>query len=284
MFRLRFALPSLIKASSTLACLSSAFFGDAMALEELILDVPAEEAQTVIERNEMRYEEHRWHSFPDRIRIAKIDVDLLQQPDSTISITPFADVPPIVVKSIGAEGPKWIAKKTQGIIPEDALRSELGKQAPPEAIDAIIQLHNRVELNITRVFKDRRTGKYSPVPAAYKIVASREEIGDVMTNVPVLREEDVEIVTQVYGTVNTFDDPTSPGRPRSYTIKLLENDADYVMVYEWDNAKNHHHMEPPADPEAWAKSERGQKYERLRKEKEAYLARVAERISEREKN
>ncbi len=55
------------------------------------------------------------------------------------------------------------------------------------------------------------------------------------------------------------------------------------MVYEWDNSKNHHLMDPPHDPEAWAQSELGQKYESLRKEKEEHLARVAERIANRNK-
>ena len=53
------------------------------------------------------------------------------------------------------------------------------------------------------------------------------------------------------------------------------------MIYEWDNSKNHHLMDSPQDPEAWAQSELGQKYENLRKEKEAHLERVAERIANR---
>ena len=255
-----------------------------MAMEELIAYVPPESAQTIIERNEMRYEEYRWHSYPDRIRIAKININLLQQPGKTISITPFIDVPSIVVTSMGIEGSKWTGNKTQGTIPEGALKAELEKQGHPELVDEIIRLYNRVELRIKRVFKDRHTGKYTQIPANYEIVPAGGEIGDVFTNVPILKEEDVEIVMQVYGTISTFDDPSGSGKPRSYTIKLLENDAEYVMVYEWDNSKNHHLMDSLHDPEAWAQSELGQKYESLRKQKEAHLAQVAERIAKRNKD
>jgi hypothetical protein len=253
------------------------------AAGELIVDVYPEQVRKVIERNEMQYEEYRWHSYADRIRIAKINIDLLRQSDKTITITPFIDRPPIVVTSAGIEDSRWTGEKTQGAIPEETLKAALEKQGHPEVFDVIMQQYNRVELYVKNVFKDQHTGKYTRIPADYEIVPAGSEIGDVFSNVPIFREEDVEIVTQVYGTINVLDDPSSQGKHRSYTIKLLENDAEYVMVYEWDNSKNHHLMEPPNDPEAWAQSELGQKYERLRKEKEEYMADVAERIAQRNK-
>jgi len=259
------------------------YFGDAIAAEGLIEFVAPDEARAVIERNEMQYEEHRWHSYPERIRIAKINIDLLWQSDTTISITPFNDLPSTVVNSRGINGSKWTGEKAQGTIPERALESALKKQGHPELFDAIVQRYNRVELRLNGVVKDKNTGEYGQLPADYEIIPAGQEIGDVFGNVPVFRGEDIEIVTQVSGTISSLNNLTGSGAPRSYSIKPLANDAEYVMIYEWDNSKNHHLMEPPHDPETWALSELGQKYERLRKEKDAYLAKVAARIAQREK-
>jgi hypothetical protein len=95
---------------------------------------------------------------------------------------------------------------------------------------------------------------------------------------------DVRSFDSVGGSIT--DEPSGPFGEfsgRVYTIKPLNHNPQYVMIYEWDNSKNHHLMDPPHDPEAWALSELGQRYERLRMEKEAYLAEVAARIAQRKK-
>ena len=95
---------------------------------------------------------------------------------------------------------------------------------------------------------------------------------------------DVRSFDSVSGSIT--DEPSGPFGEfsgRVYTIKPLNHNPQYVMIYEWDNSKNHHLMDPPHDPEAWALSELGQRYERLRIEKEAYLAEVAARIAQRKK-
>jgi len=131
------------------------------------------------------------------------------------------------------------------------------------------------------IHRYRDTGEAVAYQGQYKLVPAGEEIGPVLGNVAVFSEEKVKELTNVYGTINVFDPQAGVGTLRSFAIKRLNNDAEYVMIYEWDNSKNHHLLDPPHDPEAWARSELGQQYERLRKEKEAYLAGVAERITNR---
>lgn len=256
-------------------------FANAAAADELIIFVHPEEAQEVIDRNEMQYEEIRWHSFPNHIRIAKIRIELLHEPEAEFSITPFDDVTPIFVKSGGITEKKWTGVKTRGGIPEDVLKAELERQGASGIHDDLVRQFNTVELWVRTELRDRDTGDAIAYQGQYKLVPAGQEIGPVVSNVPVFSEEQVKEVIDVYGTINVFGPPAGAGSLRSFTIKGLENDAEYVMIYEWDNSKNHHLMEPPHDPEAWARSELGQKYESLRKEKEAYLARVAERIANR---
>lgn len=260
------------------------FIANAVIADELIVFVHPEEAQEVIERNEMQYEEIRWHSFPNHIRIAKIRIELLHEPEAEFSITPFDDVTPVFVKSDGITENKWTGIKTRGGIPEDVLKAELERQGALGIYDELVRQFNTVELWVGTELRDRDTGGAIAYRGQYKLVPAGQEIGPVLSNVPVFSEERVKELTYVYGTINVFDPLAGAGTLRTFTIKRLDNDAEYVMIYDWDNSKNHHLMEPPHDPEAWARSEMGQKYESLRKEKEAYLARVAERIAKRNQN
>ncbi|NNL50431.1 MAG: hypothetical protein HKO73_06400 [Woeseiaceae bacterium] len=257
------------------------FIADAAFADELIVFVHPEEAQEVIERNEMQYEEIRWHSFPNHIRIAKIRVELLHEPGAEISITPFDDVTPVFVVSEGITESKWTGVKTRGGVPKDILKVELERQGASGIYDELVRQFNLVELRVGTVLRDRDTGEAIAYQGQYKLVPAGQEIGPILSNVPVFSEEQVKEQTYVYGTIKVLDPLAGAGTLRSFTIKRLDNDAEYVMIYEWDNSKNHYLMEPPHDPAAWAESELGQKYESLRKEKEAYLAQVAERIAKR---
>ena len=113
----------------------------------------------MIERNEMQYEEFRWHSFPDHIRIAKIRIELLQEPEAEFSITPFDDVSPILVKSNGFTGTKWTGTKTRGGIPEDALKAELERQEASGIYDELVRQYNTVELRVLTELRNRDTGE-----------------------------------------------------------------------------------------------------------------------------
>lgn len=269
------------KLVTSAAALLILFAHDVIA-DELIVYVDPEQAQEVIERNEMQYEELRWHSFPDHVRIAKINIPLLHELDVAFTITPFDDVLPVLVKSNGITRGKWAGTKTRGRIPEDALKEQLAGQGATEAIyDELLKQFNIVELGLRTVLLDRASGETIGYQGQYQIMPGGEEVGPVFSNVPVFAEEKVEEITIVYGNINVADTAGMPGLHRTYTIKPLDKDPEYVMIYEWDNSKNHHLMDPPHDPDAWDKSELGQKYARLREEKEAYLAKVAERIAER---
>jgi len=257
------------------------FISNAAIADELIEFVGPEESQKVIERNEMQYEEIRWHSVPNHIRIAKIRIELLYDPEAEFSITPFDDVAPVLVKSESISDHKWTGVKTRGGIPKDVLKAELERQGALWMHDELARQFNTVELRIRTDLRDRTTGNAIAYQGQYKLVPAGQEIGPVLSDVPVFSEEQVKEQTYVYGTVNVLDPLAGAGNLLSFTIKPLDNDAEYVMIYEWDDSKNHHLMEAPHDPEAWARSDLGQKYEGLRKEKEAYLARVAERIAER---
>lgn len=257
------------------------FIANAVIADELIVFVDPEKAQHVIERNEMQYEEIRWHSFPGHVRVAKIRIDLLHEPAAEFSITPFDDVTPVLVKSQGIMERKWIGVITRGGIPEDALIAELERQGEGASAvyDELIRMFNTVELQVGTSLRDRNTGEAIAYQGQYELLPAGQEVGPAFSNVPVFSAQHVEELTYVNGTINVIE-PLA-GTWRSFTIKRLDNDADYVMIYEWDKSRNHHRMEAPHDPEAWALSELGQKYESLRVEKEAYMQRVAERIAKR---
>ena len=174
------------------------FLANAVAADELIVFVHPEEAQEVIERNEMQYEEIRWHSFPDHIRIAKIRIELLHEPEAEFSITPFDDVSPVLVKSNGFTGKKWTGIKTRGGIPEDALKAQLERQGASSVIyDQMVRQFNTVELRVRTELRDRNTGEAIAYQGQYKLVPAGEEIGPVLSNVPVFSEERVEEISIV---------------------------------------------------------------------------------------
>ena len=259
------------------------FLANAVLADELIVYVHPEEAQEVIERNEMQFEEIRWYSFPDHIRIAKIRTELLLQPDAEFSITLFDDVPPISVKSNGLTGRKWTGVKTQGGIPEEALKSSLESQGASGIIDPLIRKFNTVELWVQTYFRDRRPDESIAYQGQFIGVPDGQDAESALSNVPVFVEEQVKEISGVYGHIYVFDPVSGTSPLRAFTIKRPDNDSEYVMIYEFDNSKNDHLTDAPHDPVAWAQSELGQKYARLREEKEAYLAGVAKRIAERNK-
>ena len=256
------------KLSSQVAFLYLLWANAALA-DDLIVHVQPDEAQQVIERNEMQYEEILWHSFPDHVRIARIKKELLDGPDAEFSITLFDDVPPVSVKSTGFDKRKWTGIKTQGGIPEDALRASLESQGTPESvIDQLVKQFNIVELWVHAELTDRISGEAVAYHGQYKIVPAGEVFGPVLSNVPVFSEEQVVEIISVYGDINVIDPAAAPAPYRTFTIKRLDDDPEYVMIYEWDISKNHHLMEAPRDPVAWSQSELGRKYARLREEKE----------------
>lgn len=249
---------------------------------ELILNVEPEQAREVIERNEMQYEELRWHSFPDHFRIAKIDAKLLREPGVEFTITFFDDEQPVHVRSNGLDGNRWTGAKTSGGVPEVALRAELEAQGTSDTLtEQLIKLFNAVELQVHTVLTDRDSGAAIAYQGQYQVVPAGDGVSEWVSDVPVFPNDRVREVTSVHGEINVVDLGATPVMYRTFTIRPLEENPEYVMIYEWDNSKNHHLMEPPNDPEAWAKSELGQRYAKLRKEKEAYLSQVAERIAER---
>lgn len=258
-------------------------FGILQAAEELILYVPPEEAKAVIERNEMQYEEYNWHSFPDRIRIAKINISLLKKAGKNLQITPFDDVTPIIFTSKGIRGSKWKGERIQGKMPEEPLReAATGDQA---TFDLLKQALNVAELNIVEVFKDPQTGEYVVVPADFETLPTGHNIGERVGTVPVV-PEDVEVITKVYGSISTsrFPEALVQGKPHDYSIKPLYNDVEYVIIYEWDVSKDYHLLEALEDSGAFEQSEMGQRYKQLREDKAAYMARVSERIANRNKS
>jgi len=120
--------PSRTQKLTLLVATVQLFWTSAATADDLIISVHPDEAQKLIERNEMQYEEIRWHSFPDRVRIARIEAALLHEPEAEFSISPFSDIPPVIVKSKGLDKGKWTGIKTRGGIPESTLRTSLETQ------------------------------------------------------------------------------------------------------------------------------------------------------------
>ncbi len=123
-----------MKRTGKIAATLMILLADLLLTQELVVDVPPERARELFERNEMQYEELRWHSFPDRVRIAGIDRGILREPGLEFTIMPFENEPPILVRSNGVDGNRWNGSKTTKRIPEDILRTALEAQGAPEVL------------------------------------------------------------------------------------------------------------------------------------------------------
>ncbi|MDH3430099.1 MAG: hypothetical protein OEM60_01280 [Gammaproteobacteria bacterium] len=252
------------------------------AAAELVITVPAEEQKSLIERNELQYEEYKWHSKSGRIRIAKIDAGILQKSGANVTFTPFSNGPSIPLASRGLKGSRWTGERTTGRIPEQAINDATANV--PQLSKTIDRVFNKVELNVESVIKDPQSGEYVALPANYERLAPGQSPGDRFGDAPVI-PADADIIYRVYGSI--AQDPSraaaNGAARREFSIKPLYNDPGYVLIYEWDSSKDHHLLEPPADPEAFEASPLGQEYMRLREEKAAHMQRVEERIAARKK-
>ena len=147
----------------------------------------------------------------------------------------------------------------------------------------MIRQFNSVELWVSTELRDRESGYAVAHQGQYKVSPAGDDVGQEFSNVPVYSAQQVKEITDIHGSINLIDPAAAPVPYRTFTIRRLDNDPEYVMIYEWDNSKDHHLTDLPHDPVAWEQSELGKKYARLRKEKEAYLAKVTERIAQRTK-
>ncbi len=91
---------------STLSLLLLIASQESVAQVEIVIDVSDQEAQGVLESyspDELQYAESSWESN-GRIRVAKIDTEALKQTGYQVQFTPFPDVEPIVMTSLGMGG------------------------------------------------------------------------------------------------------------------------------------------------------------------------------------
>lgn len=266
----------------SVVCLLAVLAVAEAAAGELVLTVPADVEKALVERNELQYEEYKWHSKPGRIRVARIDTGILDEPGSEITFTPFPDVPSISFVSRGLAGTVWTGERTVGRIPEQAINEATAEI--PQVRDVLDRMFNKVELHVEPIIRDPQTGDFMALPADYEQLAPGELPGERFGSAPVI-PADADVIHRVYGSV--LNDPSrgavNAAARREFTIKPLNEDPGYVLIYEWDSSKDHHLLEPPADPAAFEASPLGQKYKRLREDKAAHMKRVAERIAARQK-
>jgi len=129
-------------------------------MEELFIYVPPEEAQAVIVQDEMKYEEYKWYSMPNRIRIAKINANALREPaNTTIKMTFFpGSSPSNVILSNGITGGKWTGRRSSEKIPKADLEEALKAQKTEHMLDSIDRHFNRTEFSVSTWIKNPETG------------------------------------------------------------------------------------------------------------------------------
>ena len=140
-------------------------------LPELVVPVDPTEARQVIESDpaaELRFEELSWLSN-GRIRVAKIDGDVLALVGERVQFTAFDDAEPIIVISQGVDGHEWRASRINGRVEPDAYGGlEAAAQANPEVNPSMIEqalgeLHtrqNEVSWRVGTSLQDPISGDY----------------------------------------------------------------------------------------------------------------------------
>lgn len=151
--------------------ISPALLVHAQSLPELVIPVDPAEQRRLIESDpgaEIRYEELNWLS-KGRIRVARIDGDVLALVDQPVQFTAFSDAEPIVVLSHGIDGYEWRASRINGRFDIEAhggLEAALQQNpnADPAAIEyalgELIEQQNELSWRLVATLQDAVTGEY----------------------------------------------------------------------------------------------------------------------------
>jgi hypothetical protein len=138
---------------------------------ELVIPVDQAEARRLIESNpaaELVYEKFVWLS-KGRIRVAKIDGDVLALVDQAVQFTAFDGAEPIIVMSHGIDGHKWRASRIKGRFDPDAHGGiEAAVLENPEAdpvvvkqlLEQLLTEQNEVTWRVGTALQDPISGEY----------------------------------------------------------------------------------------------------------------------------
>ena len=138
---------------------------------ELVIPVDQAEARRLIESDpgtELVYERFAWLS-KGRIRVAKIDGDVLALVDQAVQFTAFNGAEPIIVMSHGIDGHKWRASRIKGRFDPDAHGGVEGAilenpEADPamvkQAVEQLVAEHNEVTWRVGTALQDAVSGEY----------------------------------------------------------------------------------------------------------------------------
>lgn len=138
---------------------------------ELVIPVDQAEARRLIESDpgaELVYERFAWLS-KGRIRVAKIDGDVLALVDQAVQFTAFDGAEPIIVMSHGIDGHKWRASRIKGRFDPDAHGGiEAAVLENPEAdpvvvkqlLEQLLTEQNEVTWRVGTALQDPISGEY----------------------------------------------------------------------------------------------------------------------------
>lgn len=221
---------------------------------ELVIDIPEAEANRLVEKDPVYgliYARYSWLA-QGRIRIAKLDSNVLALVGQLVQFTPFPDAEPIILLSHGIQDTTWRASRLEEQLESaDAQDIAIFAQDAPDLdiaeagrlLDEYVAMHNEVTLKILAIDQDPNTG--DPWYAAT-------------------------------GTISTYGmGPMSPPVPPDnnvYRISGLPSLPGYVVLFEiirqWPSMPICPDMRSPAAIAAWERSPEIVAYRKT----DAYLA------------
>lgn len=160
-----------IPCPTILILLSSVGIATAQSYPEIVIPVSDAEARRLIESDpgaELVYERFAWLS-KGRIRVAKIDGDVLALVDQAVQFTAFDGAEPIIVMSHGIDGHKWRASRIKGRFDPDAHGGiEAAVLENPEAdpvvvkqlLEQLLTEQNEVTWRVGTALQDPISGEY----------------------------------------------------------------------------------------------------------------------------
>ena len=160
-----------IPCPTILILLSSVGIATAQSYPEIVIPVSDAEARLLIESDpgtELVYERFAWLS-KGRIRVAKIDGDVLALVDQAVQFTAFDGAEPIIVMSHGIDGHKWRASRIKGRFDPDAHGGiEAAVLENPEAdpvvvkqlLEQLLTEQNEVTWRVGTALQDPISGEY----------------------------------------------------------------------------------------------------------------------------
>lgn len=195
----------------------------ASAMEELFSDVSLDVQYKLVASDEMFYEERKYFSYPHRVRIVRINTDLLLDTGKLFSVTPFADRS-IVVRSDGFINDRYGKPTSQWegmTIPQFAQKNAEVYSDPYYKINLTVRKrHYESGTGNSRVYEEKYDSRNLNVDAQELGISGRD-----------FAEPYAMPILTVTGTI--FVESSGPIR-----LERFPSDPRYALVWEEDRSKS----------------------------------------------